>query len=208
MPDPSAAEQAELFPLLDAVPDPRPLEPATRVTLLDPVYNEVMQANGGTTWHTAGPEATLLWEATLETFAQGIWAATIVTAQAVCERTLGSLIHFRYALNPPSKKELRANAGLGEYIDFCQKRDLISIALADSLRHVAEARKPFGHWKTFDHPRSLERIGYNGHTTGHHWQEAQDIYVAKTALLCAQTAIRVHFGDLLNEPPAQPNHHP
>lgn len=201
MADPSSVEQGELFPLLDAVPDPRPLEPAARVALLDPAYNAVMQANGGTYWHTAGPETTLLWDATLETFAKGVWVAAIVTAQAVCERTLGSLVHFRYALNPPSKKELRPTAGLGEYTDFCLARSLISSALADELRHVSEARKPFGHWKTFEHPRSLERIGYDGYRSGHHWQEAQDNYVAKTAFLCTRTAVRVRFGDLLNPPP-------
>jgi len=64
------------------------------------------------------------------------------------------------------------------------------------MQFVCDARKPFGHWRLPMDDGSLDRVGYEAHVQGGDWQEAQDVYVAKSAVLCAQTAIRTHFGDL------------
>ncbi|HET7328398.1 MAG TPA: hypothetical protein VFJ14_14055 [Nocardioidaceae bacterium] len=188
-------EQGELFPLLDAVTDPRPLDPPARIMLLDPAYDSVMRANGGTYWLTAGTEAALLWDATLDSFAHGIWAGTIVCAQAVCERTLASLIETWYAIHPQPKGWRMW--GLGRLVAHFRDSNLADPNLLDQVQHVCDARKPFGHWRLPMDAGSLTKVGYDAYSAGGDCQEAQDVYVAKTAFLCAQTAVRVHFGDLL-----------
>ena len=186
--------QGELFPALDAVPDPRPLDSEQRKALLDETYHAVLTANGGRYSLSAGPEAELMWDSTLRSFVQGIWAGSIVCAQAVCERTLASLLETWYAL-PPEPKGWRMR-GLGWLIEHHRESELVAADLLDQIQFVCDARKPFGHWRLPMDDGSLERVGYEAHLEGGQWQEAQDVYVAKSAVLCAQTAVRTYFGNL------------
>jgi len=96
-------QQRELFPKLDAVPDPRPLDAERRTRLLNQTYHAVLADSGGRCIQSAGPEADLMWDATLRSFVHCIWPASIVCAQAVCERTLASLLESWYALSPEPK---------------------------------------------------------------------------------------------------------
>jgi hypothetical protein len=153
-----------------------------------------MVANGGEYTLTAGPEAELMWDSTLNSFVHGIWGGAIVCAQAVCERTLASLLESWYAL-PPEPKGWR-KWGLGRLIEHHRDQHLVPSDLLDQMQHVCDARKPLGHWRLPMDEGSLERVGYEAHLRGGHWQEAQNIYVAKVALLCAQTAVRGYFGNL------------
>ncbi|MBZ5736068.1 hypothetical protein K8Z61_16355 [Nocardioides sp. TRM66260-LWL] len=186
--------QDELFPPLDAVQDPRRLDIDQRRALLDETYHKVMVANGGRYSLSAGPEADLMWDATMRSFEQGIWAGASMCAQAVCERTLASLLESWYAL-PPEPKGWRQR-GLGWLIGHHREHGLVDADLLDQMQFVCDARKPFGHWRLPMGEGSLERVGYEAHVQGGHWREAQDVYVAKSAVLCAQTAIRTYFGDL------------
>lgn len=193
--------QGELFPALDAVPDPRPLGAEQRVALLDAVYHSVLSANGGRYTLSAGPEAALMWDATLKSFAHGIWAATVMCSQAVCERTLASLLESWYAL-PPEPKGWRMR-GLGWLIEHHREEGLVVPSLLDQVQFVCDARKPFGHWRTPMEDGSLDRVGFDAHLQGDHWQEAQEVYVAKSAVLCAQAAVRTYFGDLWMRMPSR-----
>ena len=197
--------QGELFPALDAVPDPRALDVEQRGALLDETYHSVLMANGGRYSLAAGPEAELMWDSAMRSFVNGIWAGSIVCAQAVCERTLASLLESWYAL-PPEPKGWRM-WGLGRLIEHHREHGLVPAELLDQMQYVCDARKPFGHWRLPMVEGSLERVGYEAHLHGGHWQEAQDAYVAKAALLCTQTAVRVYFGDLWMRMPGRTRNH-
>mgnify|MGYP001469112390 CR=1 FL=1 len=200
MRDGPESEQAELFPLLDAVPDPRQMIDDQRRALLDDTYRAVIGANGGTYALTGGTETALMWDATMRTFVHGIWAGSIVCAQATCERTMASLLELHYAVAPEPRGW--RSWGLGRLIDHHREHDLVDPALLQDIQRVCEARKPFGHLKLPLEPGSLPHVGMEALSRGEPFVEAQEVYVAKTAVLCIQTTIRVYFGDLWGRMPS------
>lgn len=200
MQDAIESSQDELFPLLEAVPDPRLINEDQRVALLDHTYRSVIGANGEGYALTGGTEAELMWDATMRTFIHGIWAGSIVCAQACCERTMASLLELQYAASPQPRGW--RTWGLGRLIDYHREHNLVENALLDEVQRVCEARKPFGHWKLPLEPGSLPHVGMEALARGEHFIEAQDAYVAKTAVLCIQTTVRVYFGDLWGKMPS------
>ena len=65
-----------------------------RVELLDQTYDRLRRSqNGEAIWLIGGPETDRLWDATISAFAHANWVATILCAQATCERTLAALVY-------------------------------------------------------------------------------------------------------------------
>ena len=94
------------------------LTQAERIALLDVTLHELPPPVGGVRMQVGGEEAELLWEATVDSFAGGVWVATILCAQATCERVLAGLVSLRelpgYGIEGPKRWQ---TWGLGKLID-------------------------------------------------------------------------------------------
>ncbi|MEN4398386.1 hypothetical protein LT337_12395 [Mycolicibacterium fortuitum] len=191
------AQQLGFFPESDARLDPRRLSAHDRAAILDSEYNKLMAACEGTYWLTAGPETSTVWQATYDTFIQGIWPAAILCAHATCERTLASLMSVLYAIHPEPKGW--RGWGLGRYVGHMTENSLIDAHLIDEIQIVVDARKPLVHWRGPLEVDSLQRVGVEAALRGEDGGEALDRHIAQLAFLCARTAMRVHFGDLTRD---------
>ena len=188
--------QGSLFHESLAMTDPRPLDPEQRVALLDDAYDDVMTANGGTVWLIGGPETDLLWQATLASFANGIWVATILSAQATCERTLAGLMNSVYAVNKPPRGW--ESWGLGRLINHLRVARLVRDELLDQVQWLCDERKPYGHWRRPLEPGALQRVVFDAQAAGitDHPEVIKERHVAQLAFIAARTTLRIHFGDL------------
>ena len=74
----------------------------------------------------------LLWEATVDSFASGVWVATILCAQATCERVLAALISLRelpgYGIEGPKNWE---KWGFGRLINHVRQQGWVPADLLD-----------------------------------------------------------------------------
>lgn len=139
--------------------DPSELSSAERVALLDETLAEVrsgISENG--LLLVGGEEATLLWEATVDSFVSGVWVATILCAQATCERVIAALVSLRelpgYGIQDPRGWE---SWGLGRLIKHVRQQGWVSSDLLDDVEVLCEARKPYGHWRRPLDPGTLGR---------------------------------------------------
>ena len=151
-----------------------------------------------------GEEAYLLWEATVDSFAQGVWVATLLCSQATCERTLAGLVPLRelpgYGVTTPKGWE---KWGLGTLIEHVRKHALVSADLLNEVEVLCEARKPYGHWRLPFDPGTIGREVADA-LDEESWEtdpeETRQRILSQKALHAATTALLLYFGDYARGP--------
>jgi hypothetical protein len=175
-----------------------------RIALLDAALQEVRPTADGGRILVGGQEAVLLWDATVDSFASGVWVATILCAQATCERVLAALVSLRElpgaGIKGPKNWE---KWGLGRLIEHVRAQEWVPEDLLDEVDWLCEARKPYGHF----------RFPLDDGTIGRQVAEAlddegweadpmavQQQILSQHALQSARTALRLYFGDFFGGP--------
>lgn len=177
--------------------NPDELSDDERFDLLNETYDALRCSQGGASiWLIGGPETDRLWDATISAFVRGNWVATILCAQATCERTLAALIHNVHAIGEQPKDWERW--GLGGLMSYCRKENLVDSALLDQVSKLCEERKPYGHWRGPLDEGALQKIVLDAPEWGVSMTPDQIIerHLGDLALRSARTALLVHFGDL------------
>lgn len=182
--------------------DPSRLEPEQRVALLEATLSELGDSPEGRIL-VGGEEAQLLWYATVDSFAGGIWVATILCAQATCERALAGIVSLRelpgYGIEAPKGWE---KWGLGTIVKHVREEGWVPVDVLDDVEVLCEARKPYGHWRRPFDPGTLGR-----HVADELEQfpdrdplELREQLLAREAHRSAVTALRLYFGDYAKGP--------
>lgn len=172
-----------------------------RLDLLNADYDGLRRAQGGKpVWLISQVEGGRLWDATLTAFVQGNWVAAVLTAQATCERGLAALLYSLFMQStPPTGWE---RWGLGSLVRFCRKEELVNDALLDEVEVLCEERKPYGRWRGPLAEGSLMKVVRDALDQGD--RAAPDAiierHLAALAYRSTLTAMRVHFGDLIDPP--------
>lgn len=180
--------------------DPSQLDRDGRIALLDETLAELRSAHGsGGLLFVGGEEAQLLWEATVDTFASGMWVATIVCAQATCERSIAGLVSLRelpgYGMEGPKGWK---GWGFGKLIGHVREQGWVPDELLDDASQLCEARKPYGHWRGPMDPGTLGRQVAEGMVTGDWGGDPlalRERLLSQEALRSARTALRLYYGD-------------
>ncbi len=184
--------------------DPSMLTQAERIALLDATLHELPPTVDGGRVQVGGEEAVLLWEATVDSFAGGVWVATILCAQATCERVLAGLVLLRelpgYGIEAPKRWQ---TWGLGTLIGHVREQGWVPTDLLDAVQVLCEARKPYGHFR---------RPFYKG-TIGRQVADAlveegwdadpmavRQRILSEEALRSTRTTLRLYFGDYARGP--------
>lgn len=146
----------------------------------------------------------LLWEATVDSFASGVWVATILCAQATCERVLAGLVSLRelpgYGIEAPKRWE---KWGLGTLSAHVRKQGWVPTDLLNDVDVLCEARKPYGHFRRpFDAGTigrqvadALVEEGWEADPTA-----VRQRILSQEALRAARTTLRLYFGDYARGP--------
>lgn len=165
---------------------------------LDFINAEIERALAGKSWAalSAGEEGHLAWDAAIRTFLDGIWVATIFCCHVVCEREVAGVISVsRARLNDELPKKWEA-LGLGGLLRLTKQFDLLPPDLIIALHELANARKPYGHWRSLIDDESLFRRAEAEHDlTGH--PDRDNIIqrlVVRDATSAMRTTIRLYFG--------------
>lgn len=177
--------------------DPSLLTEAQRIELLDQRYQELAAGFPEGLALIGGEEALLLWHATVDTFAQGIWVATMLCAQATCERTLVGLISLSELpgaglVGPKGWKSW----GLGTIIKHVRKEGLVPDDLLDDVQTLCDARKPYGHWRRPFDPGTLGRSVSEAlrHDGDGDPLVIRERLLSQAALQAVTTALLLYFG--------------
>jgi hypothetical protein len=137
--------------------DPSRLAPEQRIALLEAALAELDDPPEGRIL-VGAEEARLLWYATVDSFAGGIWVATILCAQATCERALAGVVSLRelpgYGIEAPKGWEMW---GLGKIVSHVRKQGWVPSDVLAEVEVLCEARKPYGHWRRPFDPGTLGR---------------------------------------------------
>lgn len=165
---------------------------------LDFINAEIERALAGKSWAalSAGEEGQLAWDAAIRTFLDGIWVATILCCHVVCEREVAGVISTsRVRLNGVLPRKWEA-LGLGGLLREAERFALLPHNLIDALHDLANARKPYGHWRSLVNEQSLFRraqaeADLTGHTDHHNIVER---LVVRDATNAMRTTIRLYFG--------------
>lgn len=165
---------------------------------LDFINAEIARALTGKSWAalSAGEEGHLAWDAAVRTFLDGIWVATIFCCHVVCEREVAGVISVsRARLHDALPKKWEA-LGLGGLLREAGRFDLLPPDLVEALRDLANARKPYGHWRSLIADDSLFRRAQVEHDlTGHPDRESiVERLVVRDATNAMRTTIRLYFG--------------
>jgi hypothetical protein len=185
--------------------DPSQLDHDGRIALLDETLAELHSAHGdGGRLLVGGEEALLLWDATVDAFAAGIWVATILCAQATCERSMAGLVSLRelpgYGMEGPKGWE---QWGLGKLIAHVRTQGWVPGDLLDDVWRLCEARKPYGHWRGPMDPGTLGRQVAE-HLVACGWDvdplALRERLLSQEALRSARTALRLYYGDFARGP--------
>lgn len=134
--------------------DVRTLDHDQRLDLINQHIGRTLQ---GKSWAalTAGEEGQLAWDAAVRTFLDGVWVASILCCHVVCEREVAGIISASVSrLNNEIPKNWES-FGLGKLLDETKNHDLLPPRLIDDVRQVANARKPYGHWRSAIHEESM-----------------------------------------------------
>jgi hypothetical protein len=151
-----------------------------------------------------GEEAGLLWEATVDSFVAGVWVATILCAQATCERVVAALVSSRelpgYGVQGPRGWE---RWGLGQLVEHVREQGWVPDDLLNDVQLLCEARKPYGHWRRPLDPATIGRlVGDALRQEG--WEadphELRARILSQEALRSARTTLRLYFGDFARGP--------
>lgn len=184
--------------------DPSQLTKAERIALLDAILQRLPPTADGIRVHAGSEEASLLWEATVDSFANGIWVGTILCAQATCERVLAGLVSLReppgYALKGPRGWQ---NWGLGKLIAHVREHRWVEADLLDSVTELCEARKPYDHFRLpFDTGTKGRQVADALVDEG--WdadpRAVQERILSAHAFRSARTTLHLYFGDHVRGP--------
>lgn len=175
--------------------DVRVLDHDERLDLINDCIYRTLQ---GKSWaaKTAGEEGELAWGAAVQTFLDGIWVACIFSCHVVCEREVAGIVSVSASrLNGEIPKNWET-FGLGRLLDETTKHDLLPPSLIDDIRQVANARKPYGHWRSAIHEESMmQRVRAESELTDNvDRANLVERLVVRDATHAMLTAIRLYFG--------------
>lgn len=175
--------------------DVRVLDHDERLDLINDCIYRTLQ---GKSWaaKTAGEEGELAWDAAVQTFLDGIWVACIFSCHVVCEREVAGIVSVSASrLNGEIPKNWET-FGLGRLLDETTKHDLLPPSLIDDIRQVANARKPYGHWRSAIHEESMmQRVRAESELTDNvDRANLVERLVVRDATHAMLTAIRLYFG--------------
>lgn len=182
--------------------DPSKLTPEQRIALLEATLPELGDCPEGRIL-VGGEEAQLLWHTTVDSFAGGIWVATILCAQATCERALAGIVSLRelpgYGIEAPKGWE---KWGLGTIVKYVRKQGWVPADVLDDVEVLCEARKPYGHWRRPFDPGTLGRQIADELEQGSDEDpfELRERILAREAHRSARTALRLYFGNYARGP--------
>jgi hypothetical protein len=169
-----------------------------RVALLDEVYQPLRAQFPEGQVLVGGEEAQLLWEATVDCFAQGIWVATVLCAQATCERTLAGIISLGElpgaGITGPKGWERQ---GLGALIDHIRNDGRVPADVLDAVEELCETRKPYGHWRLPFDQGTIGRAVGDALLTGDQGdpRAIRERILSQNALQGALAALRLYYGN-------------
>jgi hypothetical protein len=179
--------------------NPSVLLPPERIALLDEVYQPLRAQFHEGQILVGGEEAQLLWEATVDCFAQGIWVATLLCAQATCERTLAGIISLGElpgaGISGPKGWERQ---GLGALIGHVRQYGHVPADVLDAVEELCETRKPYGHWRLPFDPGTIGRAVADALMGGSSDDDATAIrerILSQNALQGALAALRLYYGN-------------
>ncbi|SLH42450.1 Uncharacterised protein [Mycobacteroides abscessus subsp. massiliense] len=162
---------------------------------LDWINKRIHQTLRGKDWAalSAGEEGQLAWEAAVRTFLEGIWVACIFSCHVVCEREVAGVLAM---LPDEAKSKSWESFGLGRLLREVKKHQLLPPDLIEDVRQVADARKPYGHWRSAVHEESLmNRVRAEHEQTGNtDYANLVQRLVVRDATHAMDTTIRLYFG--------------
>lgn len=162
---------------------------------LDWINKRIHRTLRGKDWAalSAGEEGQLAWDAAVRTFMDGIWVACIFSCHVVCEREVAGVLSLLPDDRLPKNWE---SFGLGRLLGEVEKRHLLPPDLIAEVRQVADARKPYGHWRSAVHEESLmQRVRVEHEQTGNtDYQNLAQRLVVRDATHAMDTTIRLYFG--------------
>lgn len=162
---------------------------------LDWINKRIHQTLRGKDWAalSAGEEGQLAWEAAVRTFLEGIWVACIFSCHVVCEREVAGVLAM---LPDEAKSKSWESFGLGRLLGEASKHQLLPPDLIEDVRQVADARKPYGHWRSAVHEESLmNRVRAEHEQTGNtDYANLVQRLVVRDATHAMDTTIRLYFG--------------
>lgn len=169
-----------------------------RDSRLDLINDRIVRTLEGKTWaaKSAGVEGELAWDAAVRTFLDGIWVACIFSCHVVCEREVAGIMSTSGGgLNGELPKNWET-FGLGRLLDEARRLDLLPPRLIDDIHQVANARKPYGHWRSVVHEDSMmQRVRRESEQTGNlDLSNLVERLVVRDATHAMLTAIRLYFG--------------
>lgn len=178
--------------------NPSELSPPERIALLDEVYQPLRAQFPEGQMLLGGEEAQLLWEATVDCFAHGIWVATLLCAQATCERTLAGIVSLGelpgIAIAGPKGWERQ---GLGALIGQLRKDRRVPADVLDAVTELCEARKPYGHWRLPFDPGTIGRAVAEALVAGDDDDPTaiRERILSQNALQGVLAALRLYYGN-------------
>lgn len=175
--------------------DARTLSPEERLEFVNR-HVEVALRDRGWSVRGGGEEAELVWRDALRSFVDGVWVACILCCHAVCEQEVAGII----AISPANMNDRLGTRwesfGLGRLLAEAEREDLLPPHLIEALRALADARKPYGHWRSFNHEQSLHnRIRREHEDTGHEdYLGLMERLVVRDATQAIVTTARLFYG--------------
>ncbi len=177
------------------------MTPEQRVHLLDQTLEDLRPRHAAGTVLIGGQEGSLLWAATVDSFVAGNWVATVLCAQATCERVLAGLVSLHelpgYSDAAPKGWE---SWGLGKLLGHVRKQGWIEADVLDDVAALSERRKPFGHWRRPLDPGTPGRRVLDQLISDDEPEWVTMRLLAEDARLAATTALRVYFGNYFRGP--------
>lgn len=175
--------------------DARTLTPDERLEFVD---RHLEGALGDKGWSVrgGGEEAELVWRDALRSFVDGLWVACILCCHAVCEREVAGIIAISLANINDQLGTRWESFGLGRLLAEAERQGLLPSQTIEDLRALTEARKPYGHWRSFTHDESLNsRIRRESEATGHpDYLNLMERLVVRDATKAIVTTTRLFFG--------------
>jgi hypothetical protein len=133
----------------------------------------------------------------VDTWIAGTWVATILCAQATCERTLAGMVSLNAlpgaGIKGPKQWE---RMGAGKLLQHVREQHWVPDGLIDDVNRLIEVRKPYGHWRG---PVDENTIGGR---MGEELLNEDDLnedslinrLLSKDAYHAASTALKLYFG--------------
>ena len=111
----------------------------------------------------------------------------------MCERGVAGVLAL---LPDDAKAKSWESFGLGRLLGEVERLQLLPIDLITDIRQVADARKPYGHWRSAIHEESLmQRVLVERQQTGNtDYANLVQRLVIRDATHAMDTAVRLYFG--------------